>query len=169
MQVNVTFRNMDPDEGVKEFVERKVQRLKRLLNEPIDIRVVLESDKFRYHAEVVVSADGLNVIGRQTEEDLRAAVDLVMDKVERQVAEQKKKERQAKRQAVVQEVVTAEGGPEVVQRETYPLKPMSVAEALREVEGREEGFVLFINEETEAVNLLYKKKDGGYGLLELEA
>lgn len=167
MQVNVTFRNLEPDAGLKEFVERKVQRLKRLLNEPIEVRVVLESDKFRYHAEVVVNADGLNVIGRQTEEDLRAALDLVMDKVERQIAEQKKKERQNKRHIVSQEVIPAEGGPEVVQRESYPLKPMSLAEALGEVEEREEGFVLFINEDNDTLSLLYKKKGGGYGLLEL--
>ena len=168
MQVSVTFRNMDPQEGIKEYVEKKVQRLKRLLNEPIDIRVVLDSEKFRYQAEVYVSADGLNVIGRHNEEDLRAAVDLVMDKVERQIRDQKGRDRARVRQVSAHVVVPAEAGPQVIESEPYPLKPMTLEEALKDLEAREEDFVIFIDERTDAINLLYRKRAGGYGLLELE-
>lgn len=169
MQVSITFRGMDPRDDLREYVERKFLRFKRFLQEPIDVKVVLGVEKFRYEAEVVLSAEGFNFVARHKGEDAREVVDLVLDKVERQVRDRKEKVRERSLKVREQVVVERPEGLEVIEGEGYPLKPMSLEEALREVESSENGFVVFIDESTDRINLLYRKKAGGYGLLVLEA
>ncbi|RLB03380.1 MAG: ribosome-associated translation inhibitor RaiA [Deltaproteobacteria bacterium] len=169
MQVQITFRNMAPEEGIKEYVQKKALRLKRLLNEPIEMRVILESERFRYLAEVNLNADGLNIVGRQTEEDLHAAIDLVMDKVERQVKDQKERNkgnRLRSRQVSIHLVAPAER--RIVKSKPYPVKPMSLQEAAEELEARGDDFIIFIDVSSDKVNILYKRRDGNYGLIEPE-
>lgn len=169
MQVSVTFRGMEPSDDLRDYVERKFLRFKRFLQEPIDVKVVLGQEKFRYEAEVVLNAEGFNFVAKHKGEDPREVVDLVLDKVERQVRDRKEKVRERPFRVKERVVVERPEGLEVLEGEGYPLKPMSLEEALREVEGSETGFVVFIEESTDRINLLYRKKGGGYGLLVLEA
>jgi len=171
MQINITFRNMEPQEEIKEYVQKKALRLKRLLNEPIEMRVILEAEKFRYLAEVTLNADGINVVGRQTEGELHAAIDLVMDKVERQVKDHKERNkgnRARTRQVSIHLVAPEEPGPRIVKSKPYPVKPMSLEAAVEELKARGDDFIIFINEATDRVNILYRRKDGNYGLIEPE-
>lgn len=169
MQISVTFRGMDPSDDLRDYVERKFSRFKRFLQEPIDVKVVLGQEKFRYEAEVVLNAEGFSFVAKHKGEDAREVVDLVLDKVERQVRDRKGKVRERPLRVKERVVVERPEGLEVIEGEGYPLKPMSLEEALREVEGSETGFVVFIEESTDRINLLYRKKSGGYGLLVLEA
>lgn len=169
MRVQMTFRNMAAEEEIKEYVQKRALRFKRLLNEPIEMRVTLESERFRYLAEVNLTADGLNIIGKQAEEDLYAAIDLVMDKVERQIKDQKgrnKEDRHRLRQVSIHLVAPAER--RIVKSKPYPVKPMSLQEAAEELEARGDDFVIFIDVSSDKLNILYKRKDGNYGLIEPE-
>jgi len=169
MEVSLTFKNLESNEGMKDYVERKVQKLKRLLKEPIEVKVVFSSEKFLYHVDLSVNdGEGINAKARETQGDLQSAFDLVLDKVERQIKDQKSKLQSKGKEVRVHTVVEVHPSLKLSWGEPYPLKPMALEEALRELEGRDEDFLAFINEETGKVNLIYRKKKGGYGIIELE-
>jgi len=71
MQINITFRKMDPEERIKAYVEEKLAKVKKYLNEPIEAHVVLSTEKFRKGAEVNITADGLVINGSENREDDR--------------------------------------------------------------------------------------------------
>ncbi|MBZ0272631.1 ribosome-associated translation inhibitor RaiA [bacterium] len=91
MRISVTFRHMEANDALKEYVTQKMGKLKKYLNEPIDVNVVLSQEKFRNNVEVTLSAERNVINGHDQEEDMYAAVDLVLDKIERQVKRAKDK------------------------------------------------------------------------------
>ncbi len=96
MRISVTFRHMEPTEAIREYAEAKLAKVKRYLDEPIEASVVLELEKYRHIAEVTLNA-GRNVINcREETNDIYGAIDLAMDKLERQVKKHKEKIRSKK-------------------------------------------------------------------------
>lgn len=99
MRISVTFRHMEPTEAIREYAEAKLAKVKRYLDEPIEANVVLELEKYRHIAEVTLNA-GRNVINCKEEtNDIYGAIDLAMDKLERQIKKQKDKIRSKKGRA----------------------------------------------------------------------
>jgi ribosomal subunit interface protein len=94
MQVAVTFRHMETDEGVKAYVKEKVQKLQKYIESPREVHVVLAVEKFRHMAEVTIVGNGgvFNSQGRDS--DLYAAIDQSVEKMERQIRERREKVRQ---------------------------------------------------------------------------
>jgi len=169
MQINITFRKMDPEERIKAYVEEKLAKVKKYLNEPIEAHVVLSTEKFRKGAEVNITADGLVINGSENREDIYAAIDLVVDKLERQIKRQKEKAK-GRLSAFKMYILspTPEEGPRVIRSKSYSIKPMSLEEAIEELNALGNDFVIFTNAETDEVNVLYRRKDGNYGLIEPE-
>ena len=91
MQTSVTFRHMEPSDALKNYVEERTSRLTKYIDRPMDSQVTLTVQKFRQIADVVINADGLRIAGQEAHEDMYAAIDLVMDKIERQVKKYKEK------------------------------------------------------------------------------
>ncbi len=175
MQINVTFRHMEHDAGLKDYVEDRFSRLKRYSDSPMNIHVVLSKEKFRNFAEVVVTGDGIRAAAKQEHEDLRAAVDLVLDKIERQLKKfreklkQKGKKRSSAQQpqtAIPVDETKAEEPEEVIIVEKIHPKPMSIEEAADQLQISGMGFLAFKNADTNQVNVIYWRKDGLLGLLE---
>lgn len=97
MHVTVVFRHLAPSEGLREYAERKLARLGRLVGDGAEARVVLTADKFRRRAEVALSARHLAAAGVEETDDMYAAIDLVVDKLERQAAETRGRQRTQRR------------------------------------------------------------------------
>jgi putative sigma-54 modulation protein len=91
MQIAVTFRHIEPNEGMKDYVKEKVEKLEKYLDNPREIHVVLSSEKFRHIAEITVISDGMTLNSQGRDTDLYAAVDQMVDKIERQVRERRGK------------------------------------------------------------------------------
>lgn len=92
VKISVTFRHTDPTEALKRYAEDKIHRIGKYFSKPLDAHVVLSVDsKERQLAEVELRTPGTIIHGKEETEDLYAAIDLVMDKVERQVKKQKEK------------------------------------------------------------------------------
>lgn len=98
VKVSVTFRHTDPTDALKQYAEDKIHRIGKYFSKPLDAHVVLSVDsKERQMAEVELYGPGTTIHGKEETEDLYAAIDLVMDKVERQVKKQKEKSKLGRR------------------------------------------------------------------------
>jgi putative sigma-54 modulation protein len=84
MQVNVTFRHMDASDAVRDYAIEKIKRVEKYLAPPVDAHIILEVDKFMHRCEVIVTAKGVQLTAEEVTSDMYAAIDKVIDKLERQ-------------------------------------------------------------------------------------
>ncbi|OPZ59641.1 MAG: Ribosome-associated factor Y [Deltaproteobacteria bacterium ADurb.Bin510] len=169
MQTNITFKNMDATQALKDYVTKRLAKLDRFIERPAEANVVLSVEKIRHKAEVTINSDGHVINAVETTEDMYAAIDLVMDKLERQMKKHKDKvqdHKGASHEGAVE--VAEEGGEEVriIAETDYFVKPMSVEEAALQLGLGRKSFILFQNTATKQMGILYKREDGDLGLVE---
>jgi putative sigma-54 modulation protein len=146
------------------------------MEEPIEVHVVLSVQKFRHTSDVTITANGIKIKAQEETGDLYSAIDLVMDKIEKQVKRQRERQKEHKaesrpRTAEEQEMVPVEEEgavetPQVVKKERFFAKPMDVEEAAMQLKLSSSEFLVFTNAKTRVINVLYKQKDGDFGLIE---
>jgi putative sigma-54 modulation protein len=170
MQIMVTFRRVEPTEGLRRYAEQKMRRVHKFLRRPIDAHVILSVLKHRHIAEVQVSANHLNITATEETDDLYSAIDLAMSKLERQIKKRvaKVKDHKGGDSAATAMAPARGSGGSVVRTERVALKPMSVDEAVMQLRMRKNDFLLFKNAANETLSVIYRRKDGGYGLIEPE-
>lgn len=170
MQVLVTFRHMDATAALRRYAETKVQRVHKLMRRPIEAHVILEVSKRRHIAEITLSGEHLHLTAKEATADLYSAIDLAMDKVERQIQKHVKKRLAHRHDGPPPEAPPARkrATAPAVARERVVVEPMRLAEAVRRL-GEDGGdYLLFQNEKTEVVNLLVRRRDGSLALVEPE-
>jgi putative sigma-54 modulation protein len=174
MKISVTFRNTEGEEWYKQYVNERLQKLKKYLDNPVEVHVVLSVEKFRNVAEINLSDNGLNVIGKEEAKEMQQAIDNAVEKIERQLKKHKEKIRVHKTNADRDGELT-EGAFEdvddsadvrIVETRRAVLKPMTAEDAILELEGTKNRFFLFRDASTESVCVLYRRDDGRYGLIE---
>ena len=176
MQIAVTFRHMESDEGVKDYVREKVQKLQRYIENPREAHVVLSAEKFRHIAEITVVSDGLTLNSEGRNSDLNAAIDVMMDKIERQMRERRGKGRRKKPSPVKSELTSQpeeafESGeaaeiPPAIRKRRVIARPMTLDEAVAQLDLSKEGFFVFVNSNSGQINVLCRSKGGGYEWVE---
>lgn len=173
MRTSVTFKNLDPSDHLKSYISEKLNRLDKYLYNPAEANVVLSVEKFRHIAEVNISGDRLNINGKEETEDMYSAIDMVLDKLEKQIKKNKQKNREhrsgkGKEKAVPFEAAAA-GEDDFEKRlliKNIEYKPMDVDEAIEQMDLLEDNFLVFTNSQSDRVNVLYRRKDGNYGLIQ---
>jgi len=175
MQINVTFRHVDPTAPLRAHAEEKVERLARkYLHRPVDAHVILSVDKSRHVAEITVQADHVTMFAKEQTTDLYAAIDLAVAKLEHQAQKLKEKRKEHKGTSGARMLAEAEqDGPPPAQRprvvrRRVAVKPMHVDEAIATLEHGGEEFVVFTDADSSRTAVLYRRKDGNYGLIEPE-
>jgi len=174
MQISVTFKNIDPSEHLKSYLQEKLDRLDKLLDNPAEASVALSVQKHRHIAEVNISADRLTIIGKEETNDLYSAIDMVSDKLEKQIKKGKQKIRSHRTAARTKamEMLPPESEFADEDRSTEILvknieyKPMDVDEAAMQMELIPDSFLVFTNSKTERVNVIYRRNDGHFGLIQ---
>jgi putative sigma-54 modulation protein len=174
MQTSVTFKNLPPSDHLKTYVKEKLDRFDRLLDNPAEANVVLSVEKFRHIAEISIIGDRLAINGREEINDMYSAIDMVLDKIEKQIKKNKQKIRERRsgskitiREMTDMEALTEEEDPvPEVKVKHIQYKPMDVEEAVMQMDLVKDNFLVFTNARTEKVNVLYRRKDGHYGLIE---
>jgi len=180
MQVSVTFKHLEPSEAIRTFAEEKVQKIKKYIDTPVEANVVLSVQKFRHIAEVNFMVNGFAISGTEATEDMYSSIDKVMDKIERQLRRHKtrlkkhKPRNNASSTALEESIYSMEGfegdsEPSVIKMEDYFAKPMSVDEAVMQLELLHRDFFVFTNAANNNVSVIYLRKDGNYGLIEPKA
>lgn len=178
MQTSVTFKKIDSSEHLKSYVSDKLDRFDRYLDNPAEASVVLSVEKFRHIAEVNITGDRLKINGKEETNDMYSAIDMVLDKLEKQIKKNKEKIRErrsggktrAKGMAPppADESLEMEDEEEAreIRVEYIEYKPMDVEEAVLQLDLVNDAFLVFTNAKTDQVNVLYRRKDGHHGLIQ---
>lgn len=177
MQVSVTFKHLEPSDAVRSYAEEKVKKVNKYVDNAIEANVVLSVQKFRHIAEVNLMANGVPVSGTEETEDMYSSIDKVMDKIEKQLRRHKDriKKHQPRNNAAstaLEETIyssesfEAESEPAVIKMENYFAKPMSVDEAVMQIDLLHREFLVFTNASNNKISVIYRRKDGNYGLVE---
>lgn len=190
MQLSVTFRHMESTDALRDYAQDKIERIKKYFPDPIKAHVVLICDRgYNHTADVMLTLhNGLAIKGIETTEDMYSSIDLVMAKIERQVRRYKEKIRSHKGSeglhgqreithsvlAVPDEAaaaasdgaVAAVGEPEIIKKSKFFAKPLTPPEAVMQMNLLGNDFLVFTNAASHEVNVVYRRGDGTYGLIE---
>jgi putative sigma-54 modulation protein len=178
MRLAITGRQVEITPGIRQLIEKRLAKLERILNDrALSAVITLAKEKYRHVAELAVHAKGdhlLTSVGHGTTWPL--SIRQAVDKVERQAMTLKSRWTESKRQrratsaagapAPARAPAGARAAPRVIRARSYPVKPMSVEDAAMRVEAGPDTFLVFRNMDTEAVSILYRRKDGSLGLIE---
>ena len=179
-KVDIYTKEMDLTGEIREYVEKKAERLYRFLEKIDETRVDLSHVKTaresnnRFVAQVTLRGRGFILRAEERAEEIKTAIDLVMDKIERQIERYKGKKYRSRAGAIpASELLTQEVEEQVqsliARRKKFMLVPMDELEAVEQMNllGHEDFFVFF-NINTNSINVLYKRRDGSYGIIEPE-
>lgn len=174
MQLSVKGRNLEVTEALRQYAQEKLGRLTKYLDTIVTATVVLSVEKHRQIAEVTLRVRDLTIRAEESTEDLYASIDLVAEKLERQIVRYKERivghaVRGGSRELREEGGTAEEPQPRVMKAKRFAMKPAEVEEAIMQMELLGHTFYVFRNARTEEVNVLYRRHDGHYGLIEPEA
>ncbi len=168
----ITGKNVELTQALKSYVEKKVKRLEKYLEEPITVQVVLSSEKFRRIADVTISSKEGVFHGSEESHDMYTSIDKVVDTMEITLRRRKEKIKDGKYrgarpgsgQEFIETPEAPPAEPEIIE-EKVDSKPMSVEEAALQLESFGGSFLAFINAATGRMNVIYRRRDGNFGLI----
>lgn len=179
MKYNIRGENIEVTPPIREYVEKKIGKLNRYFDTPpsSDVHVNLSVYNDEQRIEVTIPMPELLLRAEEQHADLYAAIDLVVDKLERQIRKHKTKVNRKFRQKGSPKYIFADleqdeknkeenNEIEIVRTKRFNLKPMDSEEAILQMDMLGHSFFVFTNAETNATNVVYKRKDGKYGLIE---
>ncbi|MDQ0285103.1 putative sigma-54 modulation protein [Desulfofundulus luciae] len=172
MKVQVRGRNVEVTNALKEYVEKRLGKLVKYLDLIEEAQVTLTVEKDSHRVEVTIPINGIILRGEESTGDMYASIDLVVEKLEKQI--ERYKGRLYRRLGRQNTEVKAgdnkkeEDGPQIVRTKRFAMKPMSVDEAVMQMNLLGHSFFVFSNADTEKVNVVYRRRDGNYGLIEPE-
>lgn len=178
MDVSIFTRKLDMTPRLREYAEGKVEKLDRYLPTIDEARLDLEvedtrSDEDRQVAQLTVWTRGTILRAEERTSDIFASIDAVLDKMYRQIARYKGKRQdrwQSRAEELpIQEPIEEETQGEIVRVKRFEVRPMTPEEAIEQMELLGHHFFVFLNAEEGAINTVYKRRDGDYGLLQPQA
>jgi putative sigma-54 modulation protein len=184
MNYNIRGENIEVTPAIREYVEKKVSKLNRYFTETpnanVNVNLKVYHDK-KAKVEVTIPMPQLVLRAEEVHTDMYAAIDLITDKLERQIRKHKTKvNRKVREKGGITELfvnnvevdagtpVVEEDDLEVVRQKSFDLKPMDSEEAILQMNLLGHSFYVFTNADTDLTNVVYKRKDGRYGLIEAQ-
>jgi putative sigma-54 modulation protein len=168
MDITISFRHIASDDSLKRYVEEKLSRLQKYVEIPLDLHVVLSLErKYRQRVDVVFTLNGVVINAHEVMNDMHAAVDKILDKLEMRLKRYRDKMKQYRegKPKYAEAGVEETGGRIIVPRVT-DAKPMDPEEAQMQLNASGDGFIIFRDIERGNVCVMYKRKDGNFGLIE---
>jgi len=178
MEITVTGRHVDVTPAIRDYATKKLEHIGIDFPRIMSAHFILEVEKFRHMAELVLQCGNhITIEAREISEDLYASIDLVVDKVARRMRKYKTRLQNHRprdyepihldEQVLTHDLHEDEGKHHIVRTERFAIKPMSVDEAVLQMELLENHqFLVFLNAETDKVNVLYRRKSGDFGLIQ---
>lgn len=177
MQVIVTFRHFEANDAVKGYAKEKILKLKKYLERPVEARVVLSVEKFRTIAEAAITGDGYTINGMEKTDDMYSAIDKLVSKLERQILKRRGKIKPRRSSSSAQDhryrmnvLSSSRAGmgqeTRIIKSDEHSAKPMSLDDAIVRLNAGENDFFVFTDPDSGLMNVVYRKKDGNYGLIE---
>ena len=174
MRFTITGRNIEVTQGLREAVEDKLGKLDRFFAPATEAVVRLSVQKDIQKIEVTIPVKGHIIRAEESSSDMYVSIDLVEEILERQLKKYKNKLIDKKQsapsfsEAFLQDDASAEEEIQIVKSKKFAVKPMDPEEACVQMELLGHNFYVFLNADTEEVNVVYKRKGGTYGLIEPE-
>ena len=172
MKFTIRGKKLEVTDAIKTYVEEKIGRLDKYFEKPdnISANVLMRLSGKDQVVEVTINTHGLILRGEESNKDLYASIDLVTDKIERQIRKNKTKIHKKSSKETIRdfkefEVEEKESANDVVKRKEIEMKPMSEEEAILQMELIDHDFFVYKDENTNETNVVYKRKDGNYGLI----
>ena len=195
MQLSVTFRHMEASDAMRDYAKEKVERIRKYFPDPIMAHIVFSTERgYQHVVDVNIQLhNGIAIKGREITEDMYSSIDLVIAKIERQVRRYKERIRHHKARAdlsalpVAYHVLEEQGAedsaaselsaasptaakkPTVIRTTSFTAKPLTVDEAIMQMDLIENNFLVFRDPKSGNVNVIYKLEDGNIGLIETGA
>jgi putative sigma-54 modulation protein len=184
MQLIVHGRNVEVTEWVEEYVQKKIGKLERFLPQAREARAELthsptRAAEDRYTAQITIWANGQILRAEESTSDIFASIDATADKLYRQITRFKGRRVEGRRRQSAAASLEAEMSPtpaeieaatetegEIVRRKKFTVEMMGEAEAIEQMELLGHDFYLFLNADEGSINLIYRRRDGNYGLLQ---
>jgi putative sigma-54 modulation protein len=174
MQLQVKGKNIEVTDSIRSYAEAKLRKLERQLSDPTRVELELAVERNpsiaqSHVAEATVWTKGPVLRARETSTDMKASIDQLAEKLARQVKRYKEKRRRRPSRATQVEpapVTLDEGEPLIVKTKQFPVKPMSADEAVLQLELVGHDFFVFQNAESGDVNVVYRRRDASFGLIE---
>lgn len=175
MKIAIRGKNIEITEGLRDYVEKKLTKLNRYFEQIPEAQVTAFTGRGGYIVEVTIPLNSYLLRAEEvSSENLYAAVDLVIDKLEKQIQKHRTRLYRRFRNQGLKNLITAMGeestvgAPAVVRTKRFAIKPMPVEEAILQMSLLGHDFYVFSNADTDQVNVLYRRKDGNFGLIEPE-
>lgn len=181
MLVSVRGKGVQVSEALKDYAAKKISRLEKHFSSIKEATVIMGVQRNQHIVEITLEGDGVLMRGEERTPDMYASIDLVVEKLDKQLSKLKSKliEKPRSDSARIQAGLEAASGmvtaveeeevePRIVRTKRISLKPMTPDEASQQMELLNHSFFIFLNQETDQVNVLYKRRDGNYGLIEPE-
>jgi putative sigma-54 modulation protein len=181
VKIQITGRHVVVRDSLKSFVDSRVPKLEKYIDGITDVHVTLSAEKYRQIAEINVHSRGkLYLSAKEASEDLKTSVQQALEKIVGQAKKRQEKRIDRKRRAVKTpepagtfNLIAADGGsppavPRIIESRRFLIKPMSVEEAVMAIEDQGSEFLVFRNASNDRTNVLYRRPDGNFGLIDPE-
>lgn len=177
MNIDYVARHFRLNDEIKDYAEKKLGKALKYLEEPIEIRLILEGNRHRRTAEIHAAHRFGSLQAAEETGDMRDAINLAVDKIEKQARRSRKKAKGKKRrqrktgveqwpmEVLAPETVGKGESPRIVESTQVSIKPMNLEQAAFELESSDNQFVVFRDAESDRVNVLYRRRDENYGLI----
>ncbi|MDL2258556.1 ribosome-associated translation inhibitor RaiA [Eubacteriales bacterium OttesenSCG-928-K08] len=177
MRISISGKGIEVSDYLRELIDKKVSKLERYFSKDTEVQVTMAVERNRHIVEVTIPYDNIIIRGEEVTGDMYASIDNVLDKLEKQIVRHRTKlEKNLKSDAFRYDTPlyadvfedADEEGPSIVRTKRFAIKPMSEEEAMLQMELLGHSFYVFANADTGDINVLYKRKDGNFGLIEPE-
>jgi putative sigma-54 modulation protein len=177
MRLQVKGKNVEVSEAIRSYAEEKLSKLEKQLADPtqVELELAVENNPSiaaNHVAEATIWTKGPTLRAREASSDMKASIDQLVDKLERQVIRYRDKRRRrgqrdnGARQSAAAQAAPDETGPPIVKVKQFAVKPMTPEEAVLQLELVGHDFFVFRNADSDEVNVVYRRRDGAYGLIE---
>jgi len=170
MNIIVTGRNFEITPALREYAEKKIAKFERYLSNITEAIITLSIQKYQHKAEVLLKANGYLIQAEGVTGEIYSSIDEVVEKLEKQIKKYKEKinshrKGENKGSSTLQSS-EIEKEPRIIKLKRFEIKPMSPEEAAMQMELLDKNFFVFENDRTGQLNVIYKRNDGNYGLIE---
>ena len=174
MNINFTARHAKITSDIEKYCERRLRSIEKLLGYELDADLILSIEKYRHKVEINIKTKGATLNTVEETQDMLSSIGVAFDNIEKRVKKEREKLRERKRRKNKEigffslPVEEKKRQRKIIKSSDYSLKPMSIDEALSQFESSKKEIFVFRGFDSDKWTILFRRKDGNYGLLELE-
>jgi putative sigma-54 modulation protein len=168
MNIIITGRHLELTSNLKDYAESKIKKFKKYLHSITEATIILSVEKYRHKAEVLLRVNGAMIQAESVTGEMYSSIDEVVEKLERQVRKYKDKWVSYRKgdDRGSENLRLEESPPSIIKKKSFDIKPMSPEEAAMQMDLLDKNFLVFTNASSGSINVLYKRRDGNFGLIE---